>query len=103
MGRIILGVLILAAVGSLMSCVTQVRSDERAVVRRFGRILPEKARPGLLFGLPWGLDRVNRVSLKDRTDHRRLDGSGDRREQRFAAAGPALDRRSQPGQRPGRD
>ena len=66
MGRFLLGCLILALVaGTVLTSVTLVRSDELAVVRRFGRILPENAKPGLLFGLPWGMDQVNRVSLKD--------------------------------------
>lgn len=60
-------VLTLFVISSLMSCVTMVRSDERAVVRRFGKVLPEKPRPGLLIGLPWGFDQVDRVSMKDRT------------------------------------
>lgn len=67
MRRAFVAILILAVIGSLMSCVTLVRSDEWAVVRRFGKILPEKVGPGLLFGLPWGIDVVNRVSVKDRT------------------------------------
>jgi modulator of FtsH protease HflK len=67
MGRVLMGLLILAVIGSAMSCVTLVRSDERAVVRRFGRVLPEKPGPGLLVGLPWGMDQVSRVSVKDRT------------------------------------
>lgn len=67
MNRAILVCLILVVLGTLMSCLTLVRSDERAVVRRFGRILPEKPEPGLLFSLPWGMDKVNLVSVKDRT------------------------------------
>ncbi len=67
MGRILLAILALSAIGSLMSSVTLVRSDELAVVRRFGRILPDRPRPGLLIGLPWGMDKVSRVSRKDRT------------------------------------
>ncbi len=38
---------------------TQVRSHERAVIRRFGRILDEKPTQGLHIGLPWGIDRVD--------------------------------------------
>ena len=41
--------------------VVQVRQGELAVVRRFGRVLPENAQPGLHVGLPWGMDRVDRV------------------------------------------
>jgi membrane protease subunit HflK len=38
---------------------TQVHSHERAVIRRFGRILPDKPQQGLHIGLPWGIDRVD--------------------------------------------
>jgi membrane protease subunit HflK len=57
---IILG---LVFVGSLLTGVTQVRRGERAVVRRFGRVLDEKPRPGLWIGLPWGMDEVERVPV----------------------------------------
>lgn len=67
MRRFLLGVLLLAVIGSLMSCVTLISSRERAVVRRFGRMLPDDPRPGLLIGLPWGIDRVTRVSIESRS------------------------------------
>jgi len=38
-----------------------VRTDEQVVVRRFGRVLVEPREPGPYFGLPWGLDRIDRV------------------------------------------
>lgn len=38
-----------------------VRTDEQVVVRRFGRVLVEPREPGAYFGLPWGLDRIDRV------------------------------------------
>jgi membrane protease subunit HflK len=41
----------------------QVRPGERAVVRRFGRVLADKPEPGLWVGLPWGMDRVDRVAV----------------------------------------
>ena len=47
----------------LLSGVVQVRPGERAVVRRFGRVLDEKPEPGLWVGLPWGMDRVDRVEV----------------------------------------
>src|SRR5262245_5737887 len=47
----------------LLTGVVQVRPGERAVVRRFGRVLPHKPEPGLWVGLPWGLDRVDRVEV----------------------------------------
>jgi membrane protease subunit HflK len=44
--------------------VTQVWPGERAVIRRFGRVLDEKPGPGLWFGLPWGMDQVDRVAIE---------------------------------------
>src|SRR5207244_1564073 len=46
----------------LLTGVTQVRPGERAVVRRFGRIV-DRPGPGLWIGLPWGMDRVDRVPV----------------------------------------
>src|SRR5262245_27034128 len=43
----------------------QVRQGERAVVRRFGRVLDEPRTAGLHLGLPWGLDRVDRVAVDE--------------------------------------
>src|SRR5437870_8644723 len=60
---ILLAVALLLLAGSFLSAVTQVRRRERAVVRRFGRVLDEKPRPGLWIGLPWGMDRVDRVPV----------------------------------------
>jgi membrane protease subunit HflK len=56
---LVLGLVLLAAY--CLTGVVQVRQGELAVVRRFGRVLEEKARPGLYVGLPWGMDRVDRV------------------------------------------
>ena len=41
------------------SALTQVQSHERAVIRRFGRVLDNKPEQGLYIGLPWGIDRVD--------------------------------------------
>jgi membrane protease subunit HflK len=46
-----------------LSALTQVQPGERAVVRRFGRILDDKPGPGLFVGLPWGFDQVERVPV----------------------------------------
>src|SRR5712692_6258280 len=54
-------ILALLLVGYGLTGVVQVRPGERAVVRRFGRVLAEKPGPGLWVGLPWGMDRVDRV------------------------------------------
>lgn len=45
------------------SAVTLVQPGQRAVVRRFGRVLPDKPGPGLYLGLPWGIDLVEAVHL----------------------------------------
>ncbi len=43
------------------SALTPVQPGELAVVRRFGRMLPENPGPGLYRGLPWGIEQVDRV------------------------------------------
>jgi len=47
------------AVWTVGTAFTQVESHQRAVIRRFGRILETKPEPGLHIGLPWGIDRVD--------------------------------------------
>lgn len=47
----------------LLTGVYQVAPEERAVVRRFGEIVAHPG-PGLGFGLPWGVDRVDRVPVR---------------------------------------
>jgi membrane protease subunit HflK len=60
-------VLYLIAVAFLVwtagTVLTQVRPGERAVIRQFGRILPEKPGPGLYIGWPWGVEQVERESV----------------------------------------
>jgi membrane protease subunit HflK len=46
----------------LLTGIVQVRPGELAVVRRFGRVVATPG-PGLWIGLPWGLDRVDRVPV----------------------------------------
>ncbi|MCI0456526.1 MAG: hypothetical protein L0Z62_06040 [Gemmataceae bacterium] len=48
---------------SLLTGVTQVQPGEVAVVRRFGRVLDYRPRPGLYISLPWGIDQVDRVAV----------------------------------------
>ncbi len=57
--------LLLAVVGLgyLSTGVVQVLPGQRAVVRRFGRVLDERPNPGLWIGLPWGMDRVDRIAV----------------------------------------
>ena len=56
-------VLVVAAVYTAGTALTQVQPGERAVVRRFGRILPDRPAPGLYVGWPWGIDVVERVPV----------------------------------------
>lgn len=63
MKRLLLAIVFVAFAASLLTGVTEVRPGERAVVRRFGRVLDEKPKPGLWIGLPWGIDRVDRVPV----------------------------------------
>src|SRR5262245_12914471 len=54
--------LLLVLAGYALTGVAQVRPGERAVVRRFGRVVAQPG-PGLWVGLPWGMDRVERVPV----------------------------------------
>ncbi len=55
--------LALALAAYLLTGVVQVRPGERAVVRRFGAVVAQPG-PGLWVGLPWGIDRVDRVAVE---------------------------------------
>lgn len=44
----------------LLSGVAQIRPEERAVVRRFGKVVAHPG-PGLWIGFPYGIDRLDRV------------------------------------------
>ena len=60
----IVRILLVVLVGLyLLTGVVQVERGERAVVRRFGRVLDHHPEPGLWVGLPWGMDRVDRVEV----------------------------------------
>ena len=64
MKRTILLVLGVAALlYTAMTALTQVAPGEKAVVRRFGRVLADKPGPGLYRGLPWGMEQVDRVPV----------------------------------------
>jgi membrane protease subunit HflK len=60
--RLLRYALLIALVCYLLTGLKQVLPGERAVVRRLGRVL-ELAGPGLWVGLPWGMDRVDRVPV----------------------------------------
>jgi membrane protease subunit HflK len=53
----------LAVVAYLLTGVAQIGPDERGVVRRFGAVVARPG-PGLWVGLPWGIDRVDRVQVR---------------------------------------
>jgi membrane protease subunit HflK len=64
MRRILVVLIALSLLGGyLLSGVRIVRPGERAVVRRFGRVLDQKPAPGMWIGLPWGMDRFDRVPV----------------------------------------
>jgi membrane protease subunit HflK len=50
-------------VWTVSTSLTQVGPGERAVVRRFGRVLDIRPEPGLYVGWPWGIDRVERENV----------------------------------------
>ncbi|HJZ53444.1 MAG TPA: SPFH domain-containing protein, partial [Gemmataceae bacterium] len=55
--------LLLPLVAYLLTGIAQVRPEERAVVRRFGQVVARPG-PGLWVGLPWGIDRIDRVPVR---------------------------------------
>lgn len=65
MKRWFLLILLLLLVAYGLTGVYQVRPGELAVVRRFGRVLETPGLPGLNVGLPWGLDRVDRIAVDE--------------------------------------
>jgi membrane protease subunit HflK len=54
---------VLLLLAYLTTGLAQVRPEERAVVRRFGQVVARPG-PGLWVGLPWGIDRVDRVPVR---------------------------------------
>ena len=59
-GRIII---VLAVLAYLATGIAPIGPDERGIVRRFGKIVAQPG-PGLWVGLPWGMDRVDRIQVK---------------------------------------
>lgn len=49
---------------SLLTGVRMIEPGERAVIKRFGRVLDYKPGPGLYVGLPWGIDEIYRVQVQ---------------------------------------
>lgn len=61
--RYVLLAVALLTLGYAATGITQIERGERGVIRRFGRMLDVKAEPGLWIGLPWGMDRVDRIAV----------------------------------------
>ncbi len=58
--KLVLAVLALYA----LSGIYFVQPDEQAVVQRFGRALPERVQPGVHYHLPFPIDRVNKLKVR---------------------------------------
>src|SRR5437764_15488896 len=56
-------IVVIAVAAYLLTGLARVGPDERAVVRRFGKVVARPG-PGLWVGLPWGMDRVDRVPVR---------------------------------------
>ena len=63
MRRYFMGGLLVALAAYAGSGLRVIRQDELGVVRRFGAALPDPRGPGLHWGLPWGMDRVDRLQV----------------------------------------
>ncbi|MCE9567959.1 MAG: hypothetical protein K8U57_38655 [Planctomycetes bacterium] len=55
--------LLIALVAYLLTGIAQVSPEERVIVRRFGQVVARPG-PGLWIGLPWGIDRIDRVPVR---------------------------------------
>ena len=60
--RVVWAVVALGLAGYLATGLTVIQQDEVGVVRRFGAVLRDSWAPGLHWGLPRGLDQVDRVA-----------------------------------------
>lgn len=65
MKRRLAALLLLSAGAYALSGVYFVQPDEQAVVRRFGALAGTPREPGANLGLPWGLDRVDRLKPRE--------------------------------------
>lgn len=55
-------ILVVGFAAWLLTGLARLRPEERAVVRRFGEVVAHP-KPGLWIGLPWGVDRLVRVTV----------------------------------------
>lgn len=61
----LLGLAVCVVLGYLATGLYTVRPGERAIVRRCGRCLHQVRTPGLHFGMPYGIDRVTRLRVRE--------------------------------------
>jgi regulator of protease activity HflC (stomatin/prohibitin superfamily) len=64
LGLIAFGLLVLLFLIALVSGIRVVQEYERGVVFRFGRVLHRPKGPGLIFIIPYGVDRMVKVNLQ---------------------------------------
>ena len=55
--------IVLAVTSYAATGVTALQPDEVGIVRRFGAVRHEPWEPGLHWGLPWGMDQVDRIKV----------------------------------------
>jgi membrane protease subunit HflK len=55
--------IVLAVASYAATGVTALQPDEVGIVRRFGAVRQEPWEPGLHWGLPWGVDQVDRIKV----------------------------------------
>ncbi len=56
-------IVLFAGIFYLLTGISQVKPEERGVVRRFGQVVARPG-PGLWVGLPWGIDQLDRVPVR---------------------------------------
>jgi len=60
---VLLGAVLIFLAFTAFTSVAEIGPGEQAVIRRFGRVIEVRDEPGLYIGLPWGIDRVDRVAV----------------------------------------
>jgi modulator of FtsH protease HflK len=63
MRRILILLTVLLLLAYLATGISTVGPDERAVVRRWGKVI-DRPGPGLHVGLPWGMDRIDKFPVR---------------------------------------
>ncbi len=58
------GILIFILLYFLFTCIRILKEYERGVIFRLGRVLPKPKGPGLIFLLPFGIDKMKKVGLR---------------------------------------